>query len=46
VAGLSVPVQGVHLRKEVVVFGGLQTLVMSVSGLQIDLDQLINEATP
>ena len=40
------PVQGGHLRKEAVVFGGLLILVMSVWGLHIDLDQLGNEAIP
>ena len=43
---MSVPVQGVHLRMEAVVFGGPLILENFVSRLHIDLDQLENEATP
>ena len=35
----------VNLQKEVVVFNGLLILVMTVSGLHIELDQLENEVT-
>ena len=45
-AGLLTPVQGVDLQKEAIVFGDPLLLVMSVSGLHIDLDQLENEITP
>ena len=34
--GLSTHVQGVHLEKGVVVFGGLLFLVMSISGSQFN----------
>ena len=43
---MSLPVQGVHLRMEAVVFGGPLILEKPVSRLHIDLDQLENEATP
>jgi hypothetical protein len=36
---LFVHVQGVHLRKEAIIFGGLINLVLPVSELPIDLDQ-------
>ena len=42
---LSAPVQGVHLWKEAVVFRGPLILVMPISGLHIDLDQLKGEAS-
>ena len=45
-AGLFAPIQGVHLRKEVIVFGSPLVLIMSILGLHIDLDRLENEATP
>ena len=47
--GLSMPiqgVQGVQLRKEVVVIVGPLILVMPILGLHIYLDHLKNEATP
>ena len=44
--GLFTPVQGVHLQKEAIVFEDLLLLVMSISGLHMDLGQLENEATP
>ena len=44
--GLSVPIQGVHLRKEAAVFKGPLVLGVPVLGFQINLDQLENEATP
>ena len=45
--GLFAPVEGVHLReKVVVVFRGPLILVMHVTRLHINLDQLINKATP
>ena len=34
------------LQKEAIVFGGPLVLVMPVSGLYVNLDQLENEATP
>jgi hypothetical protein len=39
-------VQGVHLWKEVVVLGGALILVMPISGLHLESDQLEDEATP
>ena len=45
-AALSVPVEGVHLQKEVVIIKDPLILVMSISRLHIVLDQLKNEATP
>ena len=45
--GLSAPVQGVHLRKEAVILGALYViLVMPVSRLHMELDELEDEATP
>jgi hypothetical protein len=41
-----VPVQGVHLRKKATLFGVPLILIMPVSGLHIDLDQIQNEAIP
>lgn len=46
-ASLSMSVEGVHLQgEEVVVFGGSLILIMHVSELHIDLDQLENDAAP
>lgn len=45
-ANLSLPIQGVHVRTEEVVFGGPIVLVMHVLGLHMDLDQLENEGVP
>ena len=40
-------VEGVHLRgEEVVVFGGSVILIIYVSELHVDLDQLENDAAP
>jgi hypothetical protein len=44
--GLSVPIHGVHLRKEAVVIKVPVILIMSVSRLHIDLDQVENETMP
>ena len=45
--GLFAPVEGVHFReKAILVFRGPLILVMHVTRLHIDLDQLINKATP
>lgn len=40
-ARLSAPGEGAHLQKEAVVFRGPLILVVPISGLHIDLDQLI-----
>ena len=45
-ATLSATVQGVHFLKEAVVVKGSLILVIHVSGLHIDLNQLKIEATP
>ena len=42
-ASLSASVQGVHLSK---VFGCPLILMIPISGLHIDIDQLDDEATP
>ena len=39
-------VQGVRLQNEVVVFRSPLILVMPITGLNTDLDQLADEATP
>ena len=44
--GLFVPIQGVHFRKKAVVIKVSLILIMPVSRLHTDLDQLENEATP
>ena len=43
---MSAPVQGGHLWKQAVVFEGLLSLVVYVSGLHVESDQLEDEATP
>jgi hypothetical protein len=43
--GLFALVEGVHLSKETLVFKGPLILVMLVSGLHVDLDQLKDEAS-
>lgn len=40
------PIQGVQLQKEAVLFGEPLILKLPTSGLLIDLDNLENEATP
>ena len=44
--GLFAPVQGVHLREKAIVFRDPLILVMHVTRLNIDLDQLKNKETP
>ena len=44
--GLSVPVQGVHFRQETSSLRGPLIIVLPVSGLHTDSDQLENEVAP
>lgn len=44
--GLSTIIQGVHPQKETTVFGGPLIIVIHISGLHVDSNQLENEATP
>lgn len=42
--GLSAPIQCVHFQEEAIVFGAPVILVMPISELHLDLNQLENEA--